>query len=189
MTLGIMETLVQLALSASLWIANVPEEEGFALNFNPLETNLINLVIIVFVLFYFGRKTLGNMLAERRAAIAASIQDAEDRKKKAAAALAEQQQRLAQAQAEAEKIIEDSKQKAQAARDAILAEAEADIAKMRATAAQDLDAQQDKVLRELRQQVVAMAMQNVESRLRTDLSDDAKRQLVDRSIAMLGGQL
>ncbi|MBF2077279.1 MAG: F0F1 ATP synthase subunit B [Synechococcales cyanobacterium T60_A2020_003] len=183
-----METLIQLANVASLWIANVPEE-GFALNFNLLETNLINLVIIIFVLVYFGRKTLGNMLAERSASIATAIQEAEERKQKAASSLAEQQQRLAQAKAEAEKIIEDSKQKAQAARDAILAEAAADIAKMRATAAQDLDAQQDKVLRELRQQVVAMAMQTVESKLKSDLNDDSKRHLVDRSIAMLGGNL
>jgi F-type H+-transporting ATPase subunit b len=183
-----METHVQLASTVSLWIANVPEG-GFGLNLNLLETNLINLAIIFFVLFYFGRKTLGGMLAERRSAIAAEIEDAETRKRQAAAALAEQQQKLAQAKTEAQKIIEDSKQKAQAARDAILAEAEADIVKMRAAAAQDLDAQQEKVLRELRQQVAAMAIQSVESRLKSELDEDAKRNLVDRSIAMLGGNL
>ena len=41
-------------------------EGGFGLNTDILETNLINLAIIISVLFIFGRRVLGNTLQERR---------------------------------------------------------------------------------------------------------------------------
>lgn len=184
-----MEVLVQLAIDASAIIAKSPEaaEEGFGLNFNILQTNLLNLAIIIGILFYFGRKFLGGMLEARRSQIESAIVDAERRKKEAASALAEQQQKLAQAQTEAAQIIAQAQQNAESARQAILAQAEKDVERMQANAAQDLDSQRERTLRELRQRVAAMAMEQVEVRLKSDLSDSTKQQLVDRSIAMLGG--
>jgi len=73
--------------------AHAVESGGFGLNFNVLETNLINLAIIIGVLFYFGRKVLVNILEERRSRIAEEIRDAEKRQKDAAAALADAQQK------------------------------------------------------------------------------------------------
>jgi F-type H+-transporting ATPase subunit b len=182
-----MQTLLLLAVEAAG--APLPEaaEHGFGLNFDLLETNLINLVIIIAVLIYFGRGFLGKTLAERRSSIETAIQDAERRKKEAAAALADQQQKLAQAQVEANRIRAEAEQSAKVARDAILAQAEQDIERMKATAAQDLNTQQERIINELRQRVVALAMQDVENRLRTGLSQESKQQLVDRTIAMLGG--
>jgi len=56
-----MGTVLLLATEAS-------GEGGFGLNFDILETNLINLVIIIAVLFYFGRGFVGKILTERRSA-------------------------------------------------------------------------------------------------------------------------
>ncbi|ARV62007.1 F0F1 ATP synthase subunit B [Nostocales cyanobacterium HT-58-2] len=162
-------------------------EGGFGLNTNILETNLINLAIIISVLFIFGRKVLGNTLQERRERIETAIKTAEQRTKDAAAALAQQQQKLAQAQAEAEKIKKAAEENAQRARQAILDQAAADIERMRETAAADLNSERDKAIAELRQRVVALALQKVESELRTGIADDAQHALIDRSIALLGG--
>ena len=85
------------------------EESGFGLNFDLLDTNLINLVIIIGVLIVFGRKFLGETLSSRRSQIQTEIQDAEQRKQKAASELASQQQKLAQAQAEAKKLLGSTK--------------------------------------------------------------------------------
>ena len=54
-----MGTVLLLATEAS-------GEGGFGLNFDILETNLINLVIIIAVLFYFGVRIVGKILTERR---------------------------------------------------------------------------------------------------------------------------
>ncbi|NJL36946.1 MAG: F0F1 ATP synthase subunit B [Leptolyngbyaceae cyanobacterium RM2_2_4] len=186
-----MGTLLFLAAEAGA-IANdfseAAEEGGFGLNFNILDTNLINLAIILGVLFYFGRGFLGKILLERREKIETAIQDAEKRKKDAAAALADQQQKLAQAQTEAGRIRAAAEESAKKAKEAILVQTEQDIQRIKAAAVQDLNSQQERVIAELRQRVVALALQQTESRLKSDLNENTQQQLIDRSIAMLGGQ-
>ena len=44
------------------------------LNLNPLETNLVNLVIVIGLLFWFLRGFLGGILERRRAAILQELQ-------------------------------------------------------------------------------------------------------------------
>jgi F-type H+-transporting ATPase subunit b len=184
-----MDIVVMLALKAGNLLAEAHEghEAGFGLNFDLLETNLINLIIIIAVLVYFGRGFLGKVLKERQLTIESAIQDAERRKQEASVALAEQQQKLAQAQTEASRIIAEAKESAEAAKAMILAKAEQDVQRMKAAASQDLDSQQERVIRELRQRAVMMAVQQAEVSLKSDLNEDTKRHLIDRSVAMLGG--
>lgn len=163
------------------------EESGLGLDFNILETNLINLVIIIGVLYYFGGKFLGQTLSTRQSAIKTEISEAEQRKQQAAAALAEQQQQLAQAQAEAKKILAEAQTTAERTRDAILAQSRIDVERMRATAAQDLTSQEARVMRELQQRIATLAIERSEAALPDELNDDLQRRLVDSSIALLKG--
>ena len=169
------------------WGLLASETKGFGLNFDILETNLINLAIVIGVLVYFGKGFLGSKLEERREAIETAIKDAESRQKKAAASLAEQQQKLQMAKKEAERITAEAKTNAEAAREAVLAQSAKDIERLKAAAQQDLSSQQDKVMQELRQRVSAMAMEKVRSRLPGKLTDDTQVKLVDSSIAQLKG--
>lgn len=169
----------------SVWLI-ATEEGGFGLNFDILETNLVNLAIVIGVLIYFGRKFLGNTLASRRAQIEESINDAERRKREAVAALAEQQQNLAQAQLKAKEIIETAQQNATTVREKVLAQAQADVERMRAAAAQDMTSQQERVMRELRQRVAELSIARVESELPAQLNADVQSRLIDKSIALLG---
>ena len=162
-------------------------EGGFGLNFDILETNLINLAILIGVLIYFGRKFLSQVMTERRSRIEQAIKEAEQRQRDAAAALADQQQKLAQAQAEAAKIRSSAEQTAQASKESILAQAAKDVENLKKTAAQDLNTERERAIADLRQRVAAMAMQKVESQLRSVLDESAQQQLIDRSIASVGG--
>lgn len=161
-------------------------EGGFGLNFDILETNLINLSIVIGVVVYFGRKFLGNVLSDRRAKIEEAIREAEQRLQTAREALADQQQKLAQAQAEAESIRRKAEEDAKVAREAILTQANQEIQRLRETAVQDLNTARERAIAELRQRVTAMALQQVESQLRTQIDESGQQQLVDRSIALLG---
>jgi F-type H+-transporting ATPase subunit b len=186
--MGTLFTLVAELGSSAADMAEEVEGHSFGLNVNLLDTNLINLVIIIGVLVYFGRGFLGKTLADRRANIEQAIREAEERKKNAAAALAEEQQKLAQAQTEAARIRLTAEENAKSARESILAQAERDIERLRATAQQDLSNQQERVINELRQRVAALAMQRAEDQLKSQLNDNSQQQLIDRSIAMLGGR-
>ena len=178
-----MGTLILLTAAA----AEAGESSGFGLNFNILETNLINLAIVIGVVVYLARNFLSKTLSERRSQIEIAIKDAEKRKQEASAALANQQQKLAQAKTEATRIKADAETSAKAARAEIMAQSAQDIERLKANAAQDLNSQQERVMTELRQRVAALAMEKVEAQLKSGLSADTQKQLVDRSIAMMGG--
>ncbi|MDX2244047.1 MAG: F0F1 ATP synthase subunit B [Leptolyngbyaceae cyanobacterium bins.302] len=163
------------------------EGGGFGLNFDILETNLVNLTIVIGVVIYFGRGFLGKALGDRRSAIEAAIKEAEERRQQAAAALAEEQQKLAQAQQEATRIRAASEERAAAAKAAILEQSEQDIQRLRESVSQDVDTERARAIAELRQRVTALALQKAEAELPSHLNDDVQRGIIDRSIAMLGG--
>jgi F-type H+-transporting ATPase subunit b len=179
-----MDIFLQLAAH----LAEAEAEGGsFGLNFDILETNLVNLSIVIALVVYFGRGFLGKILGDRKSSIETALNEIEQRKQKAAAALADQQQKLAQAQAEATRIRESATSAAEKTRAEILARAEQDVVRMRESAAQDLNAEQERVINELRQRVAALALARAEQELPGRLNDGAQQQLIDRSIALLGG--
>jgi F-type H+-transporting ATPase subunit b len=184
-----MEIFMKLAIGASLLGAETVEagESGIGFRFDVLGANLINLIIVYVLLTYVLRKFLGKSLSDRSAGIETAIKDAEQRKQQASIALAEQQQKLAQAQAEAERIRASGEEAATSAKAEIMAKAEQDVQRMREAAAQDITTEQGRVMTELRQRTAVLALQRVESELPSRLNDSTQQQLIDRSIAMLGG--
>jgi F-type H+-transporting ATPase subunit b len=163
------------------------EVGGFGLNFDIFEANLINLAVVIAVVVYFGKGFLSKALGDRRDNIATTIKEAEQRQRQAEANLAQEQKKLAEAQQEAARIRANAETSAVAAKAEIMAKAEQEIARIRDTAAQDTTASQERVLRELREQIAAQALQQVEQELQGRLSnEDQQRQLIDRSIALLG---
>lgn len=187
--MGIMGTFLLLAAEASAIHSELSEgaHGGFGLNLDILETNIINLTILVGILVVFGRKFLTDTLDARRSAIEIEIQEAEKSAKQAASALSEAQEKLTQAQAEAERIRKAAQESAQSAKEAILAKAAVDVQRLKEVAAADLNSERDKAIAQLRSRVVAMALQKVESQLRTGIADDAQQQIINRSIELLGG--
>lgn len=168
--------------------AHGTEEGLFAINTNILETNLINLAILVGLLVYFGGKTFVGLLNERKENIAQAIQDVEEQQRKAAAALAQEEKNLAEAQAQADRIRQEAQQRAEEAKKAIAAQSEVEIQRLRELASQDLSSKQQMAIAELRRRVTAMALERAESRLTQRLDDAAQETIINRSIAELGGK-
>jgi F-type H+-transporting ATPase subunit b len=170
-------------------LAEAAGEGGFSLNTNILDTNLINLAIIITVLIVFGRKVLGSNLKSRRDNIESAIKSAEQKVAETAAKLKEAQQKLEQAQAEAQSIKQTAEVNAQTAKDAILAQSAVDIQRMQEAGTADLNSELERAIAQLRQKVVLQALQKVEGELKDGISDNAQQVLIDRSIAQLGGEV
>ena len=167
--------------------AEAGAESGFGFNFDIIETNLINLGIIFVLLIVYGGKVVGNILSERRAKIEAEIKSAEARAQEAKDALAEAQKNLKEAQANAVKIRTEAEANAEKAKEAILLKGQKEVERLKATAAADLSSEQDRAIAQLKSQVVEMALSRVENRIRQIINKNKQRQLVDRSIANIGG--
>jgi F-type H+-transporting ATPase subunit b len=164
------------------------EGGGFRLNTDFIEANLVNLVLVLIFVFVFGRKLLTEILTDRRLAIETAIQDTEARQKQAISALEVAKQNLAQAKTEAENIRKTATVSAENAKAEIAAKAAADIERMQELAAADTSNEQDKAIAELRARVTKLAIERAEAQLKNLLNDSAQAQLVDRSIALVGGK-
>ena len=155
------------------------------LNFNPLETNLVNLAIVIAVLVWFLRGFLGGILESRRTAILHDLQDAETRLKAATAELTKAQADLAEAQQKADKIRLDGKTRAASIR----AEGEqrtiSAMAAVKQGAVADADSEANRLREALRREAALEAVSKVLNDLPGRLDDKAQARLIDASIANL----
>ena len=159
---------------------------GFGLNLNPLDTNLINLVIVIGVLVWFLKGFLGGMLERRRQSILSELNDAEERLKSANAALAQAQQDLAAAQQKAEQIRADGQARAQAVRADSERRTIEDMARLKQDAVADLNAEAARVSDLLRREAARQAIENALAALPGKLDASAQARLIDQSINTLG---
>ncbi len=161
------------------------EHSGFGINKDIFQTNLINIAIILVLLIYAGRGFLGKILSQRLESIETAIKDAETRKLKSAEQLANQQKKLAEVQAECDRLRIQAEADAKTASDTILATIAADIERLKASAAQELATEQERVIMQLRQQVVQKSLVQVKAYFDRGLSEATQQELVDRSISLL----
>lgn len=160
-------------------------EGGFGLNLNLFETNLINLVIVIGVLYWFLKGFLGGILERRRQAILKDLEDSEGRLRKATAELARAQEDLAAAQQKAEKIRVDGKARAEAIRkDGELRTIQA-MAALKQDALADLNAEGARLTEELRRQAALAAIDKVMAELPGRLDAAGQSRLIDSSISNL----
>ena len=75
--------------------------EGFGINSNILETNILNLSVVIVVLVVFGGDVISSILTRRRERIVQSVQSAEEKYKEAQAALQKANMRLDEAKQKA----------------------------------------------------------------------------------------
>ena len=155
------------------------------LNFNPLETNLVHLVIVIGALVWFLRGFLGGILERRRAAILQELQDAESRLKTATENLSQAQSELAAAQQKAEKIRADGQARAAGIR----AEGEkrtiSAMAAVKAGADADAEADAARIKDSLRREAALAAIDNVLAQLPGRLDASAQAKLIDSTIKNL----
>ena len=160
-------------------------EGGFGLNLNLFETNLINLVIVIGVLYWFLKGFLGGILERRRQAILKDLEDSEGRLRKATAELARAQEDLAAAQQKAEKIRVDGKARAEAIRKDGEQRTIQAMAALKQDALADLNAEGAHLTEELRRQAALAAIDKVMAELPGRLDAAGQSRLIDSSISNL----
>ncbi|MCY4173825.1 MAG: F0F1 ATP synthase subunit B [Cyanobacteria bacterium MAG CAR3_bin_5] len=170
------------AMAAPLLLAT----EGFGIDLDILNDNLVNLAILIPVLFWFLKGFLGGILSRRREAVLQDLNEAESRLAEATAQLEKAQAELASAQETARTILKDG----QARADAIRAEGEqrtiAEMARLQEEAKADTDSEARRISNELlsstADQAIALALQD----LPAALSRQKQKKLLEATINSLG---
>ena len=156
-----------------------------SLNFNPLETNLVNLAIVIGVLVWFLRGFLGGILDRRRQAILQELQEAESRLQKASDDFSKAQSDLAAAQQKADQIRTDGEARAATIRSSGEQRTIAAMAAVKQGAVADADAEAARIKDTLRREAALAAIDKVLSDLPARLDATAQAKLIDSTIQNL----
>ncbi len=160
--------------------------EGFGLNLNLFETNILNLAVVIFGLYKFLPNFLGGMLERRRSAILQDLKDAETRLSEASKSLKQAKLDLASAEQKAEKIRSDCKERAEAIRLESEKRTVEEMARIKQGAASDLNVEAARVTAQLRKEAAKLAIEKALSNLSGKLDDTAQDKFLRQSIKNIG---
>jgi len=167
----------------------IAKNETIHLNFDVLESGVVNIVILVGVLIYLGRDFLGSSLEQRQQEIIQAVQDAEDKLNEANIRLIEAEKQLAQAQV----IISEIRKETINTKKSLLQSDSCDINQELSIrfnrALVTLRSREQQVFTDIKQQIIRLALQKVLLKVQSKLGSVKKSQLIDSNIAQLGGSL
>ena len=160
--------------------------EGFGLNLNLFETNLLNLAVVVFGLYKFLPGFLGSMLEKRRSSILQDLKDAEDRLFEASNALKQAKLELSSAEKKADKIRSDCQARAESIRLESEKRTVLEMARIKQDAASDLNLEASRVSNQLRREAAELAIEKALSSLSGELDEKAQDKFLRQSIKNIG---
>jgi len=160
--------------------------EGFGLNLNIFETNIINLAVVVFGLYKFLPGFLGKILEKRRTTILTDLKDAEERLIQAKNSLSKAKDELASAKQKAEKIRNDCKARAEAIRLDSEKRTVEEMARIKQGAASDLTAEAARVTSQLRKEAAELAIEKALAILPKKLDSSTQDNFLKQSIKNIG---
>ena len=160
--------------------------EGFGLNLNLFETNILNLAVVVFGLYKFLPGFLGKILEKRRTSILSDLKDAEERLTQAKNSLSKAKEELATAKQKADKIRNDCKSRAEAIRLESEKRTVEEMARIKEGAASDLNAEAARVTSQLRKEAAELAIEKALSMLPKKLDSMTQDNFLKQSIKNIG---
>ena len=160
--------------------------EGFSLNLDLFETNIINLAVVIFGLYKFLPGFLGKILEKRRTTILTDLKDAEERLIQAKNSLSKAKDELASAKQKAEKIRNDCKARAEAIRLDSEKRTVEEMARIKQGAASDLTAEAARVTSQLRKEAAELAIEKALAILPKKLDSSTQDNFLKQSIKNIG---
>jgi len=148
-----------------------PIGEGFGINTNILETNVINLAVVIGVLVYFGGDILTSSLESRNGRILKSLRDAEAKIEQSVAAYAQANAELTQACEKEITITENGLKKRIARGKCFLANAAAKVKSLKSTQIDAIQLTKVKASLELGSKFNKLAIVGAQGKIQKRVSD------------------
>jgi F-type H+-transporting ATPase subunit b len=165
------------------------EKEGFGINHDILETNLINIIILIALLVYVLGNFLKENLSSRQEQIIASIQEGEKRLNEANERLAEAKAQWIQAQMIFSKIKNQTKESKASLVETEFHQANADLSQRFLNILMMLRYREQQVFNDVTKQVSELALTQVKVKIQNQLGKTDQSLIIDSKINRLGGHL
>jgi len=142
-----------------------------------------NLLLLLGVLFYLGRKPVLNYLSERRQRIQDNLASSEQLLKEAEDRLAEWTQRAAKLDVEIEELRQMARERAEQERSQILEDARATAERIKRDAASGVDREVERAKQALRDEAADLSVELAGKLLQEQVTDGDRDRLVDEFVA------
>ena len=148
---------------------------------------VIAFAIVFVILAKFAFPAVKKGIAAREDRIRSDLERAERARTEAEDTLARYQAQLADARAEATRVIEEARQAAESVRTDLIARAETEANEIRARAQADIANQRNQAMAQLRTDVASLSIDLAGRIVERNLDSDTNRQLVDSFIDQVAG--
>nr|YP_010969790.1 ATP synthase CF0 subunit I [Pteris arisanensis]WNR49003.1 ATP synthase CF0 subunit I [Pteris arisanensis] len=177
-----MRSLSEIFAPSNYW----PTAASISLNTNIFEINLINLILVLGILFYYGKGVLVSFLENRERAISNTISDAEERHAEATETKLQRARiRLQQAEIKADEIrIGGLTQMDKERRDLVDA-ADNDLNGLEDSKHYAIRFEKQRAIEQVRQQVSRLASERALESLNSRLTNELHLQVIDYHIGLL----
>lgn len=150
-------------------LLNLPLAEGFGINTNIFETNVINLAAVVAVVVSFVGKNLSSLLEERKKTIVGNLQEASQRAAEAQEKLEQAKAQLELAQKKAKEIREEGVLKATQEVNKCISQHEQRLSLLEEFKQETIQFYQQKAFKQAYMYVISKIMSRVKERLNSGL--------------------
>lgn len=166
--------------------ASVAESEGFGINTDLIETNVLNLAVVIGVLVYFGKDIVSDTLKTRKETILKSLQDADNKFQEATDKLNEAKKQFEFAKVKAEEIRAQGLVTADKSSKKLLARVEDDIKRLEDAKVATLRFEEEKAITEVCEKVSRLALDQAVENLNKRLDPALQKRIIQLNIALLG---
>ena len=173
---------------ASYAFGSVGGEEGHGSIVKDYIYKIINFLILVIILFKFGRKPLGDFLKKRTELIEKTLSEAKEAKEAALKALKEAEERLRTKDAEVEAIVAAARKSGEIERDRIIEESGKLKEKILEQAKTNIEFELKHAKESIKAEAVELAMELAEKKLKDKLTKEEQERLLDESLVKIGGR-
>lgn len=146
-------------------VVSLPLGEGFGLNGNILETNIINLSVVLAIVVSFGGDALRSLLENRRESIITTLLEADRRAKEAEERVVEAKNRLELAHRRGAEIRNQGKETAERERQDSMAQTEKELRRLEEGKQEALQLRRQRAIGQVCQRVITRALSQVRKKL------------------------
>lgn len=143
---------------------------------------IITFLVLLFILKKAAWKPILDLLHQREATIAGSLQRAEEAKSEAERLLKEHSEKIAKAEAESQRIIDEGRQLAEKIKENITVEAKAASDKIIKDAKDDIEKSRQAALESIRSEISNIAISAASKIISDNLNEKVDKKLVDKMI-------
>jgi F-type H+-transporting ATPase subunit b len=157
--------------------------EAFGVDIWKLGFQIINFLLLLYLLNRFLFKRVLRLLDDRQSRISQGLEDAETAARDRELARAEREAALAEARREAEAMVQRAAKTAEATSAEILAEAKASAEQITTRAREEISAEKDRALAEIRGEVADLALEAAGKLIGAEMDAPTQRRLVKQFLS------